>query len=174
MKYTATVNGRTYEVEIERTDVFRPLTREEIAAGAVVLVRAEHPSVISEPLVMHRRKIELRDRLQTQPSQPLKFCAQFLYAPRSLNGNVGSAFVLHPFIQIDEDHIIALCGHPVGYDAPFAIVARKRIASFRAGGYVHPQMDKIGNNALFHFTNSFHGGKPSRLAQSPNAVKVLK
>ena len=35
MKYTATVNGRTYEVEIERTDVFRPLTREEIAAGAV-------------------------------------------------------------------------------------------------------------------------------------------
>ena len=36
MKYTATVNGRIYEVEIERTDVFRPLTREEIAAGAVV------------------------------------------------------------------------------------------------------------------------------------------
>lgn len=36
MKYTATLNGRTYDVEIERTDVFRPLTREEIAAGAVV------------------------------------------------------------------------------------------------------------------------------------------
>ena len=35
MKYTATVNGRVYEVEIERTDVFRPLTREEIAAGAI-------------------------------------------------------------------------------------------------------------------------------------------
>lgn len=35
MKYTATLNGRTYEVDIERTDVFRPLTREEIAAGAV-------------------------------------------------------------------------------------------------------------------------------------------
>lgn len=35
MKYTATLNGRTYEIEIERTDVFRPLTSEEIAAGVV-------------------------------------------------------------------------------------------------------------------------------------------
>ena len=35
MKYTATLNGRTYDVEIERTDVFRPLTREEIATGAI-------------------------------------------------------------------------------------------------------------------------------------------
>ncbi|HWP50062.1 MAG TPA: biotin/lipoyl-containing protein [Clostridia bacterium] len=35
MKYTAILNGRTYDVEIERTDVFRPLTREEIAAGAI-------------------------------------------------------------------------------------------------------------------------------------------
>ena len=35
MKYTATLNGRTYEIEIERTDVFRPMTSEEIAAGVV-------------------------------------------------------------------------------------------------------------------------------------------
>ena len=46
MKYTATVNGRTYEVEIERTDVFRPLTREEIAAGAVV---SSAPIVVAAP-----------------------------------------------------------------------------------------------------------------------------
>ena len=47
MKYTATLNGRTYDVEIERADVFRPLTREEIAAG---VVGATAPIVVSAPV----------------------------------------------------------------------------------------------------------------------------
>jgi len=48
MKYTATINGRTYDVEIERTDVFRPLTREEIEAGVVGAVA---PIVVAAPVV---------------------------------------------------------------------------------------------------------------------------
>ncbi len=46
MKYTATLNGRTYDVEIERADVFRPLTREEIAAG---VIGAAAPITVSAP-----------------------------------------------------------------------------------------------------------------------------
>ncbi len=48
MKYTATINGRTYDVEIERADVFRPLTREEIEAGVVGAVA---PIVVAAPVV---------------------------------------------------------------------------------------------------------------------------
>ncbi len=46
MKYTATINGRIYDVEIERADVFRPLTREEIAAG---VVGTSAPVVVAAP-----------------------------------------------------------------------------------------------------------------------------
>ena len=54
MKYTATLNGRTYDVEIERTDVFRPLTREEIATGAIgasapIVVNAAPAPVAAAP-----------------------------------------------------------------------------------------------------------------------------
>ncbi|MEA5136553.1 MAG: biotin/lipoyl-containing protein [Candidatus Fimivivens sp.] len=54
MKYTATLNGRTYDVEIERTDVFRPLTREEIATGAIgasapIVVNATPAPVAAAP-----------------------------------------------------------------------------------------------------------------------------
>ena len=35
MKYTVTINGKRYDVEVERVSPFRQLTREEIATGVV-------------------------------------------------------------------------------------------------------------------------------------------
>lgn len=35
MKYIANVNGKRYEIELERVEDYRPMTREEIAAPAI-------------------------------------------------------------------------------------------------------------------------------------------
>ncbi len=39
MKYVATLNGKRYEVEIERVDEYRPLTAAEIASGVSAPVK---------------------------------------------------------------------------------------------------------------------------------------
>ena len=39
MKYVATLNGKSYEVEIERVDEYRPLTAAEIASGVSAPVK---------------------------------------------------------------------------------------------------------------------------------------
>ena len=50
MKYVATLNGKKYEVEIERVDAYRPLDRgEQAAAPAPILAAAPAPKAAPAP-----------------------------------------------------------------------------------------------------------------------------
>ena len=51
------------DMEEPRIVEYRNALANQIGTGTVVFFRAKHPPVISEPLVMHRRKIEFRNRL---------------------------------------------------------------------------------------------------------------
>lgn len=94
MKYTATLNGRTYDVEIERTDVFRPLTREEIATGAI---GASAPIVVnSAPAPVAAAPAPAPVAPAAAPAAPVPAGAGTITAPMSgtifkLLANVGDA-----------------------------------------------------------------------------------
>ena len=50
MKYVATLNGKKYEVEIERVDEYRPLDRgAQVSAPAPILAAAPAPKAAPAP-----------------------------------------------------------------------------------------------------------------------------
>ena len=91
MKYTATLNGRTYDVEIERTDVFRPLTREEIATGAIgasapIVVNAAPAPVAAAPApapVTPAAPAPVKAAAPAAPAAPVPAGAGTITAPMS-------------------------------------------------------------------------------------------
>ncbi len=50
MKYVATLNGKRYEVEIERVEEYRPLTAAEIASGVTAPVEKAAPAPAAAPV----------------------------------------------------------------------------------------------------------------------------
>ena len=68
MKYVVTMNGKQYEVEVERMSAFHQLTREEIASGVstpVVPVVAPVP-VQAAPVAAAPKPTEARARTGTR------------------------------------------------------------------------------------------------------------
>ena len=52
MKYVATLNGKKYEVEIERVDEYRPLDRgAQVSAPAPILAAAPAPKAAPAPAI---------------------------------------------------------------------------------------------------------------------------
>ena len=72
MKYVATLNGKKYEVEIERVDEYRPLDRgAQVSAPAPILAAAPAPKAAPAPQ-QHRHRRQLRHRLRLQHRQQLR------------------------------------------------------------------------------------------------------
>ena len=52
MKYVATLNGKKYEIEIERVDAYKPLDRGvTVSAPAPIIASAPAPAPVAAPVV---------------------------------------------------------------------------------------------------------------------------
>ena len=82
MKYVATLNGKKYEVEIERVDEYRPLDRgEQASAPAPILAAAPAPKAAPAPAAAPAPKAAPAPASAPAPAAPAAAGGQTVEAP---------------------------------------------------------------------------------------------
>lgn len=84
MKYIANVNGKRYEIELERVEEYRPMTREEITAPAIaaapVKVEVQAP-VAPQPVAAPVNNTPAPQPAAVAPAAPVSGGASTVVAP---------------------------------------------------------------------------------------------
>jgi len=141
--------------EVEETRMIEDLTDflDQLGTDGIVFLRGDHSRVVAEPCVVARRKIQLRDRLQSHAAQSGEFLSEFFDAPGPFDRQFRVALVLDPLTEIDQDHIQTGGGHLVRDFLPNGIFAEqfvcaRRVCARSVSPHIVPQIEHVGPNHL--------------------------
>ena len=69
MKYVATINGKRYEVEVEKVDAYKSLDRNGVAAPKAPVLAASAPRAAAPHLHQQHRLLQQRQLRQQQQAE---------------------------------------------------------------------------------------------------------